>query len=105
MRKFIPLLFLAFLPAPSCGPQPAPNPPPNPVPTIVPPPHGDAAPPPDACEAQCANEKRLGCPEWREKCVVDCHTADLNLEKIGSAPLNHACVAAASSCDAMRKCR
>lgn len=102
MKKLFPLLFLAFLPAPSCGPQPTPNPPPSPAPV---PTHGDAAPTPDACQLQCDNEKRLGCQEWRAQCVDDCHNADLNLQKIGSAPVNHSCAVAAPSCDAIRKCR
>lgn len=107
MKKLIPLLFLALLPGGSCTTNN--NPSPTPVPTVVPPPHptpsADAAPPPDVCQAQCDNEKRLACPEWRPKCVDDCRTADWNLQKIGSAPLNHACVAAAKDCEAARHCR
>jgi hypothetical protein len=113
----LPILFAALAcMAPSCGPQPTPQPPtPPPAPTPVhdaappaPSPTPPPAPPPppqDDCEAQCAREHELNCPEWRMGCADDCRRADAELAKLGSQAPNHQCVAHAVSCASARACR
>jgi len=84
-RLIFALLFVGCVPV-----QPAP---PEPI-----------QPQPAACEAQCARELELKCPEWAESCPDDCNKADAELAKRGSPPPDHSCVANSGSCEEMRRC-
>ena len=96
-------------------PQPGPTPVPPPVPTVVP----DAGArdaeadarrrkphPVDPCGAQCAHLETLHCPEWSLTCPTDCDRLDVALRGLpgGHAGADHACITAAPTCAAVRKC-
>lgn len=71
----------------------------NPVPPVEPPPREDYT-----CEAQCARELELKCPEWSESCPADCKRADDELAKRGSPPPDHGCVAHMPTCEDGLRC-